>query len=37
MQKVAGGQQVVKTMAENYRTIYKNRRAMMEILGKGNF
>jgi hypothetical protein len=37
MQKIAGGKHVVKTMAENYLTIYKNRRTMMEILRKGNF
>ncbi|MDR2466800.1 MAG: hypothetical protein LBD35_05345 [Prevotellaceae bacterium] len=37
MQKIAGGQQVVTIMAENYRAIYKNRPAMKEILKKGNF
>jgi hypothetical protein len=34
MRKINGGQDIVKQMIENYRTLYKNRRAMMEILNK---
>jgi hypothetical protein len=34
MQKINGGQEVVKQMTANYRILYKKRRAMMEILNK---
>jgi hypothetical protein len=34
MQKIVGGQEVVNRMIANYRLLYKNRRAMMEILNK---
>ncbi|MDR2978926.1 MAG: hypothetical protein LBV02_00560 [Bacteroidales bacterium] len=34
IQKIEGGQEVVNQMIANYRTLYKNRRAMMEVLGK---
>jgi hypothetical protein len=34
MQKISGGQEVVKQMTANYRILYKKRRAMMEILNK---
>ena len=34
MQKISGGEEIVKLMLQNYRSLYKGRRAMMEILGK---
>ena len=34
MVKIEGGSNVVREMIERYRAIYKNRRAMMEILNK---
>ena len=34
MIKIQGGNEVVKEMINQYRTLYKNRRAMMEIMGK---
>ncbi|MDR1544185.1 MAG: hypothetical protein LBS50_07265 [Prevotellaceae bacterium] len=36
MQRITGGKQVVQQMTDNYRTLYKNRRAMMEVIKKGN-
>ena len=32
MQKIEGGSNVVSQIIKSYRVIYKNRRAMMEIL-----
>jgi len=34
MIKIQGGNEVVKEMINQYRVLYKNRRAMMEIMGK---
>ena len=34
MQNIAGGIEIVSTMKANFKTLYKNRRAMMEILEK---
>ncbi len=34
MKKITGGEEKVNAIIMNFRTIYKNRRAMMEILGK---
>ncbi len=34
IRKIEGGSKVVSQMVHNYRVIYKNRRAMMEILNK---
>ncbi|GHS85044.1 hypothetical protein FACS1894201_04320 [Bacteroidia bacterium] len=34
MCKIGGGDKIVAEMVGNYRVIYKNRRAMMEVLGR---
>ena len=34
MQNIVGGKEIVSAMIANFKTIYKNRRAMMEILEK---
>jgi hypothetical protein len=34
MAKIKGGNEVVKEMISQYRVLYKNRRAMMEIINK---
>ena len=34
MQKIEGGNDVVKEMINHYRTIYRNRKAMMEIINR---
>lgn len=34
MRKIEGGSKVVSQLIHNYRVVYKNRRAMMEILNK---
>ena len=33
MEKIKGGKEIVNKMVVRYRTVYKNRRAMLEVLG----
>lgn len=34
MCKIGGGDKIVAEMVGSYRVVYKNRRAMMEVLGR---
>jgi hypothetical protein len=34
MVKISGGNELVKEMISQYRILYKNRKAMMEIMNK---
>jgi hypothetical protein len=34
MSRIKGGQKAAAALVENYKTRYKNRRAMLEVLGE---